>query len=67
MRKVIHKTFVPKALESLKLKSYASIAEDVRREAEAYIDQIGAEQVLSITENTLHDEFAVVVWHYATK
>jgi hypothetical protein len=25
-----------------------------------------AEQVSSITENTLHDEFAVVVWHYAT-
>jgi hypothetical protein len=66
MDKIIHKTFVPKALESLKLKSYGSIAEDVRREAEAYIDRIGADKVLTITENTLHDEFAVVVWHYAT-
>jgi hypothetical protein len=64
MRKVTHKSFVPKSIEMLKLKAYESIAEEIRREAEDYINQIGAENVLSITENTWHDGFTVIVWHY---
>jgi hypothetical protein len=65
MWKVTHKSFAPKSIEMLKLKSYESIADEVRREAEDYINQIGAENVLSITENTGHGGFTVIVWHYA--
>jgi hypothetical protein len=65
MRKITHKSFIPRSIEILKLKSYESIAEATRREAETYIDQIGAENVISIVENTWHESFAVIVWHYA--
>ena len=65
MRKITHKSFVPKSIETLKLKSYESIAEGIRREAEQYINQIGADNVVAITESTWHEWFTISVWHYA--
>jgi hypothetical protein len=65
MRKVTHKSIVPRSIEMLKIKSYEAIAEEVRREAEEFMNQIGAENVLSINENTWHEGFTVTVWHYA--
>ena len=64
MRRLTHKTFTSSALDMLKVKSYESIAEEVRQEAEAYIEQVGAEKVVSVTENAWQNRLAVVVWHY---
>jgi hypothetical protein len=64
MQQITHKSFTPKSTDLLKLKSYESIAETVRQEAEEYIGQIGAENVISITENAWQGKFAVIVWHY---
>jgi hypothetical protein len=67
MRTVTHKAFVSKAIELLKIKSYESIAEEIRKEAQAYIEQVGPENVLWITENAWHDRLTIVVWHYASQ
>jgi hypothetical protein len=47
-------------------KSRESIAEQTRREAEEYMNQIGAENVISIVETDHSVGFSVVVWHYTS-
>jgi hypothetical protein len=65
MRRLTHKSFTSTTLDMLKVKSYEAIAEEVRQEAEAYIEQVGAENVVSVTENAWQN-LAVVVWHYTS-
>jgi hypothetical protein len=64
MPTVSHRTFIQKSIDMLKIMSYESIAEKVRQEAEDYIGQIGAQNVISITESDWHEKFSVTVWHH---
>lgn len=63
MRRITHKTFMSGTFELLKLKSYETISEEVRKEAEEFIATVGADNVVSVTENNWHERFAIVVWY----
>ena len=65
MRTITHKVFVPSSIEAFKLKSYEGIAGEVRQRAQEYINQVGAENVVSITESSWQEGFTITVWHYA--
>ncbi len=65
MKKIRHKTFVGPTMY-WNFKSLNSNREKFRAQAEAFMDEIGAENVITIAEHvTSNGPFSVVVWYKA--
>lgn len=64
MMKIRHKTFVGPTIYWNWTWSLNENREKIREKAEAYINEIGVENVLSVTEHAMTlGPFSVVVWH----
>jgi hypothetical protein len=58
-----HKTFIGPFFDLRVYKSWADIYEEVRVEAEEFMNGLGAERVLSVSESTPRDQLVIVVWY----
>ena len=64
MARVVHKTFISPPLDLRVFKPWPDIDEELRQEAEAFINEVGADRVLSVTERTTNENrFVIVVWY----
>jgi hypothetical protein len=66
MRRVLHKTFLGPSFDLRVMKSWPDIDEELRQEAEEFINEIGGERLVDVTERTERDSrFVIVVWYWS--
>jgi hypothetical protein len=64
MGKVQHKTFIGPLFDLNILKSWADTDAEVRRDAEKFINEIGTDRLVDVTERTDRDNrIVIVVWY----
>jgi hypothetical protein len=64
MAVIRHKTFVGPIYDlRVVFKSWAEIHEEVRAEAEAFMNQLGGERILAISESSPRDQLVIAVWY----
>ena len=65
MAKVAHKTFLgPLADVRAIIKPWPDIDEELRQQAEGFINEVGPDRILWVTERTTNESrFAIVVWY----
>lgn len=64
MTRVTHKTFLSPVLDMRVFKPWADIDEELRQQAEAFVNEVGPDRVLWITERTTNENrFVIVVWY----
>jgi hypothetical protein len=62
----MHKTFLGTTFDLRIMKSWSDIDEELRQEAEEFINEIGGERLVSVTERTERDNrFVIVVWYWS--
>ena len=66
MARVAHRTFISPPLDLRIFKPRPDIDEELRQEAEAFVNEVGPDRVLWVTERTTNEyRFAIVVWYRA--
>jgi hypothetical protein len=64
MEGVTHKTFISPPFDLRVFKPWPDIDEELRQEAESFINEVGLDRVFCLTERTTNENrFAVVVWY----
>jgi hypothetical protein len=64
MEGVTHKTFISLPSDLRVFKPWPDIDEELRQEAESFINEVGLDRVFCLTERmTNENRFAVVVWY----
>jgi len=63
MAKIMHKVFASAAIDMRILKPNVEIYEEIREMVQAYINGIGAENVVAINECIEAMRLTIVVWH----
>ena len=65
MRRVRHKTFLGPAFDLRLTKSWPEVDEELRQQAEQFINEIGGDRLVDVTERTERDNrFVIVVWYW---
>jgi hypothetical protein len=66
MRRVLHKTFLGPSFDLRVTKSWPDIDEELRQQAEQFINEIGGDRLVDVTERTERDNrFVIVVWYWS--
>jgi hypothetical protein len=66
MSGVKHRTFISAPFDLRILTPWPDIDEELRQEAEAFINQMGLDRIVTITERTTNENrFVIVVWYRA--
>lgn len=66
MRKVRHKTFLAPVFDLRVLKPWPEIDEELRQQAEQFINELDPDRLVAITERTERDNrFVIVVWYWS--
>jgi hypothetical protein len=65
MRRVRHKAFLGPSFDLRITKSWPEVDEELRQEAEQFINEIGGDRLVDVTERTERDNrFVIVVWYW---
>jgi hypothetical protein len=65
MRRVRHKTFLGLSFDLRLTKSWPEVDEELRQQAEQFINEIGSDRLVDVTERTERDNrFVIVVWYW---